>query len=75
MSYRDVLAMRDKQTGVRPFPLVFPESLDKPAQTMSARSAKTAGLGPQDASVVPERHAPNVFVSLLQRLTGGTNAR
>ncbi len=75
MTYRDYLPPRAAADGTAVFPLRRP-SIDPAAQTMSARSAKTAGLGPQDASVVPERHAPNIFVSLFQRLIGGsTNAR
>jgi len=35
----------------------------QPAQAMSARSGETAGLAPQDASAVPERHAPETTAS------------
>ena len=69
MSYRDVLAMRDKQLGARPcFPLTFPDTLDKPAQGMSARQGQDAQrLGAKPASPVPARHAPKSFFSRLFR--------
>ena len=68
MSYRDVLAMRDKQLGARPcFPLTFPDTLDKPAQGMSARQGQDAQrLGAKPASPV-RQDAPKSLFSRLFR--------
>ncbi|RYE54209.1 MAG: hypothetical protein EOP20_12205 [Hyphomicrobiales bacterium] len=57
MTYRDHLPPRPG------FPLKFSGEAHL-AQAMSARSDETEGLGPQDASAVPERHAPGIFARL-----------
>lgn len=70
MSYREVLAMRDKQLGARPcFPLVFPDTLDKPAQGIAARSDETRSGSAEGKSPVPARHAPKSLFSRLFRST------